>query len=123
MKYLYLVLCVVGTLIPLSFFVPFLTRYGMDFGQFMQQIWANDISRFFAADLIIACIVAWCMMAREAQRRNIRYWWVAMAATFVVGLSLALPLFLFMRELKIESDQAHRYGHELSTGREVPRGI
>ncbi|NJM41915.1 MAG: DUF2834 domain-containing protein [Anaerolineae bacterium] len=75
----------VGTLIPLSFFVPFLTRYGMDFGQFMQQIWATDISRFFAADLIIASIVSWCMMAREAQRRNIRYWWVAMAATFASG--------------------------------------
>jgi Terpene cyclase DEP1 len=123
MKYLYLVLCVVGTLIPLSFFVPFLTQHGTDFGLFMQQLWANDISRFFAADLVIASIASWCMMAREAQRRNIRYWWIAMACTFVVGLSLALPLFLFMRELKIESDTARRYGHELSTGREVPRGI
>lgn len=123
MKYLYLVLCVVGTLIPLSFLIPFLNQHGMDFGQFMQQIWANDISRFFAADLVIACIVSWIMMAREAQRRNIRYWWIAMACTFVVGLSLALPLFLFMRELRIESDHARRYGHELSTGREVPRGI
>ena len=123
MKYIYLVLCVFGTLLPLSFFSPFITQHGMDFGQFMQQLWANNISRFFAADLVIASIVCWIMMAREAQRRSIRFWWVAMVATFLVGLSLGLPLFLFMRELRIEADHARRYGHEFSTGREVARGI
>lgn len=110
MKYFYLVLCVIGTLIPYAFFVPFLMQHGFAFGEFMVQIWANPVSRFFAADVVIASIVAWAMMARESQRRDIKYWWVAMVSTFIVGLSLALPLFLFMRELKIEEDQARRYG-------------
>ncbi len=53
----YLILCVLGFVIPYSQFVPWLLEYGFNFGLFFRELFANRISAFFAMDVIVSAIV------------------------------------------------------------------
>ena len=41
-------------------------------------------------------------MLVEGRRARVRHLWAPVAATLAVGVSLGLPLFLYMRETEIE---------------------
>ena len=97
-KRLYLVLCVVGTVLPYSQFIPFLREHGPDLSVFLQQLFANRVSGFFAFDVIVSSLALWVLVLVEGRRAGMRYLWAPIAATLAVGVSLGLPLFLFLRE-------------------------
>lgn len=101
-KTLYLVLCVVGAVLPYSLFVPFLLEHGLDFRLIVEQMFANRISGSFALDVIVSSVVFWVFLAVERNRVRVGNLWAPVAANVVVGLSLGLPLFLYMRERRLE---------------------
>ena len=43
----YLGLCVLGTMLPYSQFIPFLREHGLNIGLFVEQLFANRIAGFF----------------------------------------------------------------------------
>ncbi len=51
----------------------------------------------FVFDLSISIIVWLIWSYRDAQQLGIRTWWLVPAASLTVGLSLALPLYLYLR--------------------------
>lgn len=57
MKFVYLILAVVGLVLPYSFFIAFLRANGLDFGLFLKELLAAKISSFFATDLLLSCVV------------------------------------------------------------------
>jgi hypothetical protein len=101
MKRIYAVLAILGFVGPYIFFVRFLSANGLDLSLFVEQLFANDISTFFAVDLLIAIITFWIFAAVESRRRPIKYWWICVPATLLVGLSFGLPLFLYLRESSV----------------------
>lgn len=101
-KTLYLVLSVVGAVLPYSLFVPFLLENGLDFRLIVEQMFANRISGSFALDIIVSSVVFWVFVAVEGKRARVASLWAPIAANVVVGLSLGLPLFLYMRERRLE---------------------
>lgn len=103
MRKLYLALAIVGFLAPYYFFVSFLRAEGLNLQLLFSQLFANNISSFFAVDLIISAIVFWAFLYRESERYLMRNWWVYILATLIVGPSFALPLFLYFREAQIEA--------------------
>ena len=56
-KTLYLVLAILGFVVPYSFFVSFLAANGVDVTKFVQQLFGTPISSFFAADLLLSSVV------------------------------------------------------------------
>jgi hypothetical protein len=102
LRRLYLVLAVIGFVLPYYFFVSFLVENSLDIGLLFDQLFANDISTFFAMDLIITAIALLIFVAREAARYQMRNWWLYIIATLAVGPSFALPLFLYFREPQID---------------------
>lgn len=102
MKQLYIILAVLGTILPYLFFVPFLLTNGLNLALLIEQLFANQISSFFATDFFISCIVFWVYLYQETTHYRIKWWWVCILANLLVGLSLALPLFLYMRTLAME---------------------
>ena len=98
MKRLYLFLAVIGFVLPYYFFVSFLIENGFDLTLLFDQLFANDISTFFAVDLIITAIVFLIFMVQESRRYQMGNRWVYIVATLVVGPSFAFPLFLYFRE-------------------------
>ena len=101
-KHLYLGLCVIGTVLPYTQFVPFLREHGLDLRLFFEQLFATHIGGFFGWDVIVSSVVLWVMVGVEGRRTGIRYRWVPLAASLIVGVSLALPLFLYLREARRE---------------------
>lgn len=99
---IYLALCIAGTIIPNSQFIPFLREHGFDLNQFFQQLFANKISSLFGFDVIVSSVVLWTFVFFEGGRLGMRNRWVYIAANLVGGVSMALPLFLFARQFRID---------------------
>jgi hypothetical protein len=101
----YLVLAVVGTLLPLAQFLPFLRDHGLDAGLFLQQLFATPVSGFFGLDVIVSTLVLWVFVGVEGARARVKHRWAPIGGSLLVGVSLGFPLFLYMREIALESPQ------------------
>jgi hypothetical protein len=99
---LYLSLCVLGLVLPYSQFLPFLQEHGLDLRLIVQQLFANRISSFFGLDVIVSSVVLLIFMRVEGRRLGMRRLWLPLVALLTVGVSLALPLFLYLREARQE---------------------
>jgi hypothetical protein len=101
-KHVYLLLCVLGFALPYSQFVPWVAANGLNLPLFFQQLFANRISAFFGMDVIVSAITLIVFSRVEGARVGIAgRWWVVLAV-LTVGVSLGLPLFLYLREGKLE---------------------
>jgi hypothetical protein len=101
-KTIYLVLCFFGLLLPYWQFVPWVLQHGMNLPLFVRELFANRISAFFGMDVLVSAVVLIVFMRVESGRLNIRRRWLPILAVLLVGVSLALPLFLYMREERID---------------------
>jgi Terpene cyclase DEP1 len=97
MKIFLVFCCVAGIVIPYWFALPFFLIHGANFSLFFEEIFATRISGFFAMDLIVASVIFLVWSFRDARERKIGGWWVVLLSNLVVGLSLALPLYLLKR--------------------------
>ena len=88
----------VGALFPLAAFVPWLRVYGFDPTQFLIDMFANGVSSFFARDVIVSAIVLTLFVVVQGTRDGVRLLWLPVLATFLIGVSCGLPLFLALRE-------------------------
>jgi hypothetical protein len=59
----------------------------------------NRIALFFTIDVVIASIVFWIFLAKEVKKHMIRFWWISIILNLSIGLSAALPFFLFLKEI------------------------
>jgi hypothetical protein len=66
----------------------------------------NRISAFFGMDVLVSAVVLIAFMRVESARLNIRRRWLPVLAVLTVGVSLGLPMFLYMRELRMEQLQS-----------------
>ncbi len=64
---------------------------------------SNRIGGFFGLDVIVASLVLWVFVFSEGRRIDMRYLWLPVLASLVVGVSLGLPLFLYMRQLHLDA--------------------
>ncbi|WP_336960244.1 DUF2834 domain-containing protein [Sphingobium aquiterrae] len=94
-----MVLAVVGALVPLAAFLPWLSTYGVDVPRFLADLFANPVSRFFGWDVILSAIVLTVFILVQGRRDSVRPLWLPVTATFLIGVSCGLPLFLAMREI------------------------
>ena len=106
LRHVYLVLCVVGALLPYSQLIPWFLEHGLDLSLFLDQLFANRIGGFFGLDVIVSSFVLWIFVFSEGRRVGMRHLWLPVLASLVVGVSLGLPLFLYMRQLHIDTTTA-----------------
>lgn len=97
MRAFLIVCCFAGIVIPYWFALPFFQIHGANFGLFSEEVFGTRISSFFAADLIVASVIFLVWSFGDARERKIRGWWAVLLSNLVVGLSLALPLYLLKR--------------------------
>ena len=89
--------CFAGIAIPYWFAIPFFMFHGPNLRLLLEELFANNISSFFAADLIVASLIFLVWSFRDAREKKISGWWVVLLSNLVVGLSLALPLYLLKK--------------------------
>ena len=98
LKTFYLAMSVVGTVIPWVFFSRFFVENGLDVPFFLQSLFSNGASGGFSADLLISIFVFWIWSFADARQLGVKRWWLVLPTSFTVGLSCALPLYLYLRE-------------------------
>jgi hypothetical protein len=103
-KHVYLFFCIVGIVVPYIPFAPFVHLHGVNVPLIWDQLFATPISSFFGLDVIVATLVLWILVAIEGRRVGMRRQWAPVLASLTVGISLGLPLFLYMRERCLEPD-------------------
>jgi hypothetical protein len=67
----------------------------------MQQLFQTPVSGFFAMDVLVSSLVLWVFVFSEGRRRGMSNLWLYVVCNLIVGVSLALPLFLFFRERRV----------------------
>jgi hypothetical protein len=101
-KILYLVLCVLGFALPYSQFVPWVIEHRLNMRLFVQQLFANRIGGFFGMDVLVSAVTLVSFISSEGARLKMRTLWLPIVSVLLVGVSLGLPLFLYLRERELE---------------------
>jgi hypothetical protein len=104
--------------LPLSQFLPFLRQHGLNPHEFVSQLFATPVGGFFGMDVFISSITLWAFVAIDGRRAGLRHLWAPIAANLTIGVSLGLPLFLYMREARREAGEVS----PASTAHRVPEG-
>lgn len=102
-KNIFLLLAILGFIAPYYFFLQVPVEKGFDLPLLLQPLFANNLLRGLTADLTVTVIVFWIFVFVEANRLQMKVPWAYLLATLLVGLSFALPLFLYFRERKLET--------------------
>jgi hypothetical protein len=103
LRHLYLVLCVAGTVLPYWQFFPWIMEHGLNLSLLCQELFANRIGAFFGFDVVVSAIVLFLFIAAESRRTAVPLAWLPILGTLLVGVSLGLPLFLFLRQRKLDA--------------------
>ena len=101
-KNVYLGLCVLGVVLPYWQFLPWAAQNGLNLALFVQQLFANRIGAFFGMDVLVSAVALLVFVRFENSRTRIPGRWLPLIAVLTVGVSLALPLFLYLRERALE---------------------
>ncbi len=95
MHYLWLALAGIGALAPWTLFASHIGAQGPGLAPFLAAAFANPAAAGLATDLLISSVVFWCYLYVQRSRGL----WAYVLVNLVVGLSCALPLYLFVRAL------------------------
>lgn len=102
LRHLYGLLCLIGTVLPYSQFLPWLAANGVDPTLLVRELFSTRIGAFFGLDVVVSALVLFTFVFVEGRRLRMRLFWAPVVSTLAVGVSLGLPLFLYMREWHLE---------------------
>ena len=105
-KNVYFLLCLLGIVIPYSLFLPWVFQNGLDWRLFLASLAANRISLFFVADVLVSAAVLVVFMRQKSVRVKIRGSWITVVGLCLVGVSFALPMYLYLRERELDSERS-----------------
>ena len=103
MRLIYLSLAILGGIKPMMHFLAWFNEFGYSWAGIVSAWTVNEAARGLMWDLTIAASVLTIWMAVEVIAR--KDWWVFIVcfiATFGVGVSCGLPLYLFLRSRSIK---------------------
>jgi hypothetical protein len=99
---LYLVLCVAGLILPQLQLLPVVREHGLDFQLLFDRAAATGFRGPNAVEVLVSTVGLWTLVLVEGRRARMRHLWIPMAASLAVGVGLGLPLFLYMRETRLQ---------------------
>ena len=102
LKTVYLILCALGVLLPYWQIAPWLIEHGLDLPLFFRQLFESRVGAFFGMDVFVSAAALLVFAWGEGRRGGVRAVWPVALAVVAVGVSLGLPLFLYLRERRSE---------------------
>lgn len=100
MKRFYFSAAIVGALVPYATYFGYLACVPGSSG-LMSLAWGSPIAAATLADFTISCLVFWLFVFSESNRLGMRFRWFFVLTNLLIGLSFALPAFLYLREQKL----------------------
>ncbi len=105
-KKTYLALAFAGAIVPYIYFVQHFTDVGFGIGDFVSAVFANPAAGAFTADLLISSFVFWIAMFSRFGRGKGPKPLLFVVLNLTIGLSCALPAYLYANELSREQVEA-----------------
>ena len=103
MKNICLLLAIVGAVIPYGFFVQHFSSVGLGLPDFVAALLANPAAGGFTADLLITSAVFWLYVFQKKNLAGGPSPLPFIAANLAIGLSCALPAYLYVMEGRNEN--------------------
>jgi len=92
MKTVYLLLAIVGAVVPYLFFFDFFAEQGINLPAFVGGLFANGAAGGFTADLLITSLVFWLYLYERGEAKLVMY----VLLNLSIGLSCAVPLYFYL---------------------------
>ena len=102
LKTVYLILCAFGVALPYWQLAPWLAEHGLDLRLFFAQLFENRVGAFFGMDVFVSTAALLVFAWSVGRRTGVRGLWPVAVAVVAVGVSLGLPLLLYLRERRLE---------------------
>ncbi len=102
MKTVYLGLAMAGAVIPYLFFLDFFVTEGVAVQTFAGALFINGAAGGFVADVLISSVVFWICLFHAGEKRA----WIYILINLTIGLSCALPCYLYFREKRLSNATA-----------------
>lgn len=96
-RMIYLALAVWGAIHPMSWFITWFNEHGYDLVGMIDAWHVNAATSGLVWDLTIAAVALTVWIIVEVSKRQNYLSLVAIPATFGIGVSCGLPLYLFLR--------------------------
>ncbi|MEO0990479.1 MAG: DUF2834 domain-containing protein [Pseudomonadota bacterium] len=101
LRMIYLALAVWGAIHPMSYFIAWFQENGWSLAAMIDAWYVNDATSGLVWDLTIAAIALTVWIVAEVYVRKNWIALLAIPATFCIGVSCGLPLYLFLRTQKV----------------------
>ena len=103
LRWIYLGLVILGTILPMRYFIAWFQENGFDLSKMVEAWHANAASSGLVWDLTIAALALTIWIIAEVYVRK-DYWVgiVSIIATFCIGVSAGLPLYLLLRSRPVK---------------------
>ncbi|TMO57226.1 DUF2834 domain-containing protein [Pseudoalteromonas phenolica] len=98
MAKVYLLLAILGAVLPYGALLPWLFDNGLNLQLLWQAITANNISVLAWLDVVIAAVALICFIVTDSNKHQVRGAAFAIIATLTVGVACGLPLYLYLKE-------------------------
>lgn len=102
-KTLYLVLAIIGLIVPYSFLIDYLRVNGFESSILFGDLFNTSISTFFVVNVLIAMLVVITFIVLDSKSTRVKFITVPVIATLIAGPSCGLPLYLYLREIESAS--------------------
>lgn len=91
-------MAILGAIIPYLFFFQFFQVEGINLPVFVSSLFVNGAAGGFSADLLFTSFVFWIFMYNQASKGNSLKPPIFILLNLSIGLSCALPAYLYARE-------------------------
>lgn len=102
LRYLWLLLALWGTIHPMSYFLQWFNEFGYSLSGMVDAWHANAATSGLVWDLTVAAVTLtiWVIVESVQTRQWARL--LAIPATFCIGVSCGLPLYLYLRSRPVK---------------------
>jgi hypothetical protein len=97
---MYILLCIVGTVLPYTQFIPWVVENGLNVPLLVDQIASSRLAAFGWLDVIVAALALFLFIISDGRRHEVPARWLPILGTLTVGVSLGLPLYLLLRQTR-----------------------
>jgi hypothetical protein len=97
MRQLYLLLSILGAIVPYVFFSQFILVNGLSIPRFVSALFVNGAAGGFSADLLLSSFVFWLFMYGQFKKNGPNPV-LFVILNLTIGLSCALPAYLYACE-------------------------
>ena len=103
LSYIYLILSILGAILPMMANFDFAIEYGnsFDIKNFISLANENPAAQSISRDLLVGASAVFIWIVNESKKLKIKNMWVVYIGTFLIAFAFSAPFFLFLRERRI----------------------